>query len=199
MRLTAEQRKEQIVRLATSMFAKNGYDGLTIRMLALACGISEPALYKYFPSKQAIYREVLQNLKKQLTIDKLESKISKSEDIKEILFTLARHIIDIYGSKPEFTRLLLFCSLENHDLSGEVFNIIRGPFVRILSEKLKKLKKSGKIREIDPEITARCFVGMVMDCSLGMDLWKNKQGRTFTSEKIIRNNIGIYVRGLKIP
>src|SRR5437899_7750411 len=31
----------------------NGYAGTTLKALALACGLSIPALYRYFPSKRA--------------------------------------------------------------------------------------------------------------------------------------------------
>lgn len=60
-RLSAEERKAAIVRAALPLFARKGYAETTIKELARAAGVSEPLLYKHFPSKEALYAEI-QNL-----------------------------------------------------------------------------------------------------------------------------------------
>src|SRR5580704_5452306 len=57
-RLTAEQRKTAIVKAALPLFARKGYAATTTRELARASGVSEPLLYKHFPSKEALYQEI---------------------------------------------------------------------------------------------------------------------------------------------
>ncbi len=46
------RRRELYVR-AAPVFRKHGYQGATLKALANACGLSIPALYRYFPSKKA--------------------------------------------------------------------------------------------------------------------------------------------------
>jgi AcrR family transcriptional regulator len=46
------RRRELFVR-AAPVFRKHGYQGATLKALANACGLSIPALYRYFPSKKA--------------------------------------------------------------------------------------------------------------------------------------------------
>jgi AcrR family transcriptional regulator len=46
------RRRELYVR-AAPVFRKHGYRGATLKALANACGISIPAIYRYFPSKKA--------------------------------------------------------------------------------------------------------------------------------------------------
>jgi AcrR family transcriptional regulator len=60
-RLSAEQRKTAIVQAALPLFARKGYAETTTKDLARAAGVSEPLLYKHFPSKEALYAEI-QNL-----------------------------------------------------------------------------------------------------------------------------------------
>jgi AcrR family transcriptional regulator len=57
-RLTGEQRKRAIVEAALPLFAERGFEATTTRELAKAAGISEPLLYKHFPSKEALYSEI---------------------------------------------------------------------------------------------------------------------------------------------
>ncbi len=57
-RLSAEARKQAIVKASLPLFARKGYSATTTRALARAAGVSEPLLYKHFPSKEALYLEI---------------------------------------------------------------------------------------------------------------------------------------------
>src|ERR1041385_5698536 len=57
-RMTAGDRKLAIVKAALPLFARKGFAATTTRDLARAAGVSEPLLYKHFPSKEALYLEI---------------------------------------------------------------------------------------------------------------------------------------------
>lgn len=59
-RLTAEERKQSIAQAVMSLFAEKGFSGATTKELAKAAGVSEALLYRYFPSKEALYSEIQQ-------------------------------------------------------------------------------------------------------------------------------------------
>ena len=59
-RLTAEERKQSIAQVVMSLFAEKGFSGATTKELAKAAGVSEALLYRYFPSKEALYSEIQQ-------------------------------------------------------------------------------------------------------------------------------------------
>jgi AcrR family transcriptional regulator len=52
-RLSAEERKTAIVKAALPLFARKGYAETTTKDLAQAAGVSEPLLYRHFPSCDA--------------------------------------------------------------------------------------------------------------------------------------------------
>src|SRR6266404_2562166 len=56
--MTAKDRKIAIVKAALPLFARKGFAETTTRDLAKAAGVSEPLLYKHFPSKEALYLEI---------------------------------------------------------------------------------------------------------------------------------------------
>jgi AcrR family transcriptional regulator len=57
---TAEPtRREQILATAADLFAARGFHGVSVVDLGAACGISGPALYKHFASKDAVLAEML--------------------------------------------------------------------------------------------------------------------------------------------
>src|SRR3982074_829078 len=61
-RLDSDERRQAIVDAAVPLFARKGFAGTTTRELAGAAGISEALLFRHFPSKQLLYREILQQL-----------------------------------------------------------------------------------------------------------------------------------------
>src|ERR1700761_3993344 len=59
-RLDSDDRRRAIVDAAVPLFAREGFAGTTTRELAEAAGISEALLFRHFPSKQSLYREIRQ-------------------------------------------------------------------------------------------------------------------------------------------
>ena len=59
-------RRQQILTTAAELFAQRGFHGVSVADLGAACGISGPALYKHFPSKQAMLSEMLVSISEEL-------------------------------------------------------------------------------------------------------------------------------------
>lgn len=59
-------RRDQILATAAELFATHGFHGVSVADLGSACGISGPALYKHFPSKQAVLAEMLVAISEEL-------------------------------------------------------------------------------------------------------------------------------------
>jgi AcrR family transcriptional regulator len=58
-RLDAEERRKAIVEAAMPLFARKGFAGATTREIARAAGVSEALVFQHFPSKAALYQEIL--------------------------------------------------------------------------------------------------------------------------------------------
>src|SRR5215212_6859887 len=59
-------RRAQILDTAAELFAERGFHGVSVVELGAACGISGPALYKHFPSKDAMLAEMLVEISEEL-------------------------------------------------------------------------------------------------------------------------------------
>lgn len=190
-------RKEQILQFATEAFSRDGYDRVTVKQLADQCGITEPAVYRHFASKDAIYVAVLESLPERLHYQELFDRLEQENDLDLMLKSVAKHIIAFYTENADIYRLLLYAALRGHDRAKRIFELIRGPYVKFLQRQFDRLQAQGIIVQKHNEITARCFVGMVFDCAMGNSLWKGLQGKIYDPESIVSNNVPIYVRGLK--
>src|SRR5580704_5407079 len=58
-RLTAGQRRRQLVAVALELFARRGYRATTMDDIAEAAGVTKPLVYQHFSSKRALYLELV--------------------------------------------------------------------------------------------------------------------------------------------
>ena len=64
-RLKAPQRREQLIEVATKLFAKHGYEATTTAAIAEAAGVTEPILYRHFKSKQELFVAIARAMSEQ--------------------------------------------------------------------------------------------------------------------------------------
>jgi len=59
-------RRDQILSTAAALFAERGFHGVSVADLGAACGVSGPALYRHFASKDAVLAEMLVGISERL-------------------------------------------------------------------------------------------------------------------------------------
>src|SRR5260370_24359915 len=59
LRMTSDLRRQLILSAAKRCFARNGFAGTTTKSVAAAASLSEGLLCKHFPTKSALYAEIL--------------------------------------------------------------------------------------------------------------------------------------------
>ncbi|GIU86742.1 MAG: putative transcriptional regulator, TetR family protein [Acidimicrobiia bacterium] len=59
MRLPADQRRRQLLEVARDLFAARGFHATSMDEIAERAGVTKPVLYQHFPSKRALYLELL--------------------------------------------------------------------------------------------------------------------------------------------
>src|SRR5579863_10711504 len=53
------ERREQLLRVAKTLFAERGFQATTMDDIAREAGFTKPILYQYFDSKTDLYREIV--------------------------------------------------------------------------------------------------------------------------------------------
>jgi AcrR family transcriptional regulator len=195
-RLPAAERRRQILDQASALFARRGFSAVTVKELAAACDINEAMLYRHFRSKEEIYLAVLREKIHQLDIHAFLSGLDRNEPIDKLLEAVALHILSIGSDDPEINRLLLFGTLQGSEEAKGLFRAWRQPFVDFVQQELARRMESGELRKADPHITARSFIGMVMDCSVSCFLWPEFGYEEFNPPVAVANNVGVFARGL---
>jgi AcrR family transcriptional regulator len=191
-----EDRKKQIIKEATALFSKFGYDKVSVKQIASACGVTDAALYRHFDSKADVYDQVLESLVTRIPHEELFERLRRIDDLEKVLHEMAKFLLDFLNRNDDLYRLLLFSALRGHVKARKIYAQIRGDLIEFIAGRLQEFKDQGITYDINPLITARCFIGMVMDCALGLNLWQSLGGKAVKPEEAIKNNIPIYARGL---
>ena len=59
VRMTAAQRREQVLGVGRRLFAERGYDGASMEEVAARAGVSKPVVYEHFGDKEKLYHAVV--------------------------------------------------------------------------------------------------------------------------------------------
>lgn len=195
-RMTGAQRKLQIVRVASNLFAKKGFRGTTTREIAEKARISEAVIFKHFAKKDDLYRAIIDS---RCTSGDGEPRLLKLIEGKtgKALFTeVASFLIAEHRADPSFLRLLMYSALESHGLS-EIFIRTRGlELIETLATCVKGLIKDGEFRKADPVIAARAFLGMVIHYSVSQEVYGLKKRFKTPDKVIVRTFVDIFFQGM---
>jgi AcrR family transcriptional regulator len=94
-RLKAAQRREQLIAVATKLFAKTGYDATTTAEIAKAAGVTEPILYRHFESKQELFVAIVRDVSAQTMRgwnEAIQGASDPSEKIRRVCEAIPDHI-----------------------------------------------------------------------------------------------------------
>src|SRR3954452_2733883 len=94
-RLKAPQRREQLMEVATKLFARNGYEATTTAAIAEMAGVTEPILYCHFKSKQELFIAIVKAVSAQTMqhwTDLIAGVDDPAEQIRRIAAELPQHM-----------------------------------------------------------------------------------------------------------
>lgn len=57
--MTGEQRREQLISVGRTLFARRGFDGTSVEEIAVRAGVTKPVVYEHFGGKEGLYAAVV--------------------------------------------------------------------------------------------------------------------------------------------
>lgn len=198
-RMRGEERHAAIVRSAIHLFAEKGFRGATTRELASSLGVTEPVLYQHFKTKRDLYAAIIE-AKSQQASERVHSlrPFAESGDDRAFFTRLAEQILRRYDDDPETTRLLLFSSLEGHELAGDFFERMFSDFYELVLDYIRRRIRDGAFRSVDPEIAARGLIGMIGYHGLVEQLFPGYFAKR-SRRRVAQEMVSIFLTGISTP
>jgi AcrR family transcriptional regulator len=145
LRMTSDLRRQLILSAAKRCFARHGFAGTTTKSVAAAAAISEGLLFKHFPSKAALYAEILaEECEADPDLTHLLGMEPSTATLVELVRGMVGHFMEITDDEQEAQRLRLMTSSHLDD----------GEFARLLYGKVGALIGPVFTTSLDRAVTA---------------------------------------------
>ncbi len=143
-----KEKTSQILDAALEVFSKFGYRGATLDQISDQAGLSKPNLLYYFSSKEALHKELLDQLMVKW-LEPLEEMSDQGDPIEEICDYMCRKL-ELAQDFPRESRLFA-----NEIIQGapRISTRLSGPLKDLVDEKaalIARWSRAGKIARVDP-------------------------------------------------
>ncbi len=192
------ERRDQILREAARCFGTRGFRGTTTRDVANAVGITEAALYRYFPGKEAMYAAILDARMAAPEVTAALEPLTRARDDRRVFTELALTILRSVEADPSFLRLLLYSALENHEMARPFYETRMRRLREFLTRYIAQRVRDGAFRAVDPVLSARAFVGMVADHLIVRTVFGQRDPQTQSLERVAETFTSIYLDGVLV-
>jgi AcrR family transcriptional regulator len=160
-RMKSTERRAAIVQSAIHVFAEKGFRGTTTRELAAALRVTEPVLYQHFQTKRDLYDAIIEfKVEESARAARGMIELARGDDDRAFFGAVGDLILSRFEEDTELTRLLLYSSLERHELSELFFDRAVAGFYRIVAGYIRKRARAGAFRRVQAETAARALIGM---------------------------------------
>ena len=202
--MKGDERRAQILQTAVDLFSKRGFRGTTTKEIAVAAGVSEAIIFRHFSSKDELWGAILDA---KACIDplhrypwegneKLREAMNRKDDF-TVFYELAVKALNKHQADESFMRLLFYSALEEHELAENFFGDFIEKIYEFIGSYIKTRQADGAMREIDPKIAVRAFLGMIIQHSLNNILWdKKRRLLKISNEEAAKNFAEIILRGV---
>jgi AcrR family transcriptional regulator len=170
----AEETRERILAAAEECFARQGYDATGVAEICERAGVSKGAFFYHFPTKQAVFLELLgrwlEGLEQQLNL--MRAQVSS---VPEALLQMAGVAQQVFGMARE--RLFIFLEFLNKAARDpQIWEATITPYRRyreFFARMMETGIAEGSLRLVDPEVAANAIlslaIGLVLQAAMDPD------------------------------
>ncbi len=154
--MTSDLRRQLILGAAKRCFARHGFAGTTTKSVAAAAAISEGLLFKHFPTKSALYAEILAE---ECAADPALHRLLELEPSTETLVTLIREMVHHFQEveampdqeEAQRLRLMLASHLDDGEFARLIYEKISGLIGSAFIASLSRAIEAGDARQVGHE------------------------------------------------
>jgi TetR/AcrR family transcriptional regulator, cholesterol catabolism regulator len=188
IRLNTETTKAQILKIASYIFYRDGYEKGSLNAVARKVGISKAAIYYHFKNKEEILYNIIIDDIDRLILDLGEISKRKDDPIREL-----KEMVDVQVSymSQKINAKIVF--EDGNFLSKKYQEILRKrqkEIVKIYKNKLKEIASVRKLKDINITVAKFSVLGIIN----WLYQWYNPKGK-MSMEKIKENIIKIIFYG----
>ncbi|MDR1355096.1 MAG: TetR/AcrR family transcriptional regulator [Propionibacteriaceae bacterium] len=190
VRMTSQQRREQLIQVARTLFAERGVEGTSIEDIAQSAAVSKPVIYGHFGDKNGLYAVVVDRETSRLDTAIQNAIHSRNASYREIIELGAFALLDYIDQFPEGFRIISRDSI-SHELGETSFASILNDIASSVEDMLlPELRRRGFDVNLAGPLT-QALVGLV---AMAGQYWLGT--RKPAKEELVRQLVNLAWNGL---
>jgi TetR/AcrR family transcriptional regulator len=172
IRMRAQDRRAAVLETACKVFSRGTYHGTTTAEIARAAGVSEPILYRHFPSKRDLYLACIEETWRR-TLTRWDEAVVGEHDPAEWIAAMGRAFHEWKEQRALVSNLWLQAIAEASE-DPKIRAYMRGHIRKVhafVADVVRRSQEAGGIdRDRDPRAEAWIFLGVGLIAAAGLRL-----------------------------
>ena len=154
--MTSDLRRQLILGAAKRCFARSGFAGTTTKSVAAAAAISEGLLFKHFPTKSALYAEILtEACEADPALHRLLGLQPSTETLVVLVRGMVGHFLHVWDvpdqQEAQRLRLMITSHLEDGEFARLVYEKIANLIGNVFTASLERAVAAGDATRVGRE------------------------------------------------
>lgn len=192
-RLPTEERQAEIVKSALRLASESSPALITTGDIAAAIGVTQGAVFKHFPTKDAIWLAAMRWVRETL-LQKLQAAADQSATPLDALAAMFRAHVEFVIAHPGVPRFIFHELQQPADSAAklEVRGVLQGYRKLLLCRLAESIDQRQVSPDLDPEAAATSFIGLIQ----GLVMQSMLTGKPAVMRQQANAIFALYRRGL---
>ena len=185
--------RERLLMAGLKLISARGYLGATTKEIAKKAGVAELTLFRHFPTKEALFKEIIQSYTFLPALKGLLPELAEL-DYRDALLLIARKFLGRLCERRDLIRIM---HSEMHLYPKgvkEIYQNFIGTVFKTLAYYFRDLQNRGLLRDFDPEYGARAFLGMFYSYFTMRELLRERPAPE-EEKRLMSEFVDIFIRG----
>jgi len=194
-RLKAAERRASILAVAKVLFADRGFHGVSVDDIARRLGVSPAVLYRHFPSKEALYEAVLDEIActRESYIDAI---LNGPDDFGSVLSRMTAVFVASIAADPDYLRMEMQAALEGSPATTRFFEHRWKSLTDYVEFSLEELAREGRAAHVHPVSAALMFQGIVREALYAKCVYQSEHYRAYDLDTLVGRLVELFLRAV---
>lgn len=175
-----EATRRKILQAAEQEFGSRGFHAASVAGITAAGGVAQGTFYIYFPSKEAIFRELVRDVGRQLRQAMREATRGAPDRLSGERRGLEAFVRFI-SAHPQLYRIVQEANFVDEQVYRDYYNDLARGYARVL----ENAAAQGELRPGDAEVRAWAVMGMGHFLGLRYCLWQGREPSKATMDAVM--------------
>lgn len=192
--ICAQETRQKILTAAATCFSRMGYDAASVSNICLEAGVTKGAFYYHFPSKQALFFDLINLWLADLDFN-FQGARQESKDVPESFDKMAHFVGSTFDRSTGY--MPIFLEFWLHSIrEPQIWELTIQPYRRYLNYFVSLIQDGvaeGSFRPHEENISARALISM----AIGLVLTGLMDPTTNTWEHSVPDSVKFFFEGIK--